>query len=125
MKEFDFIRLAENRADCELLLRIMDEQGENWSEPILRAVEEFRPVKGYDGLYEISADGRLFAVERTVFQDDSTGRRFFKTIKRHEKVQTTNARGYPAFNLHKDNRQTCRLVRVLVEEAWGPQGTDQ
>lgn len=83
---------------------------------------ECRPVAGYEGLYEISKDGRLFAVERTIFQDDSEGRRFFKTIKRHEKAPGINGRGYRSFNLHRDNRQTCRLVDVLVREAWGDLG---
>lgn len=84
--------------------------------------QEFRPVAGYEGLYEISRDGRLFAVERTIFQDDSNGRRFFKTIPRHEKKQTANARGYPSFNLNRDNKQTCRLVNALVRETWGDLG---
>ena len=82
-------------------------------------MSEFKPVPGYEGLYEISRDGVLFAVEKTVHQDDSLGRRFKKTIKRHQKVQTKNGRGYAAFNLHKNNKQTCRLVRVLIEETWG------
>ena len=82
-------------------------------------MNEFRPVPGYEGLYEISRDGRLFAVERTILQEDSVGRKFYKTIKRHEKTATTNGRGYPAFNLHKGNRQTCRLVSVLVRETFG------
>lgn len=81
--------------------------------------EEFRPVRGYEGLYEISRDGRLFAVERTIRQVDSVGRSFLKTIKRHEKTMGVNGRGYRAFNLNKDNKQTCRLVNVLVRETWG------
>jgi len=82
-------------------------------------MDEFRPVPGYEGLYEISRDGRLFAVERTILQLDSVGRKFFKTIKRHEKTMTTNSRGYRAFNLHRDNRQTCRLITTLLRDAWG------
>jgi hypothetical protein len=82
------------------------------------AEEEFRPVPGYEGLYEISRDGRVFAVERTIIQDDVLGRRFSKTIKRHEKVAVPNGKGYMAFNLNRDNRQTCRLVNALLREAW-------
>lgn len=80
--------------------------------------DEFRPVLGYEGLYEISRDGRLFAVERTILQEDILGRKFLKTIKRHEKTETVNGKGYRAFNLHRDNKQTCRLITVLVREAW-------
>lgn len=82
------------------------------------ANDELRPVPGYEGLYEISRDGRLFAVERRVLQEDSVGRRFYKTIKRHEKAVTVNGRGYRAFNLHKDNRQTCRLIASLLRETF-------
>lgn len=80
--------------------------------------EECRPVIGYEGLYEITRDGRLFAVERRVLQIDSVGRKFWKPIKRHEKAVTHNGRGYKAFNLHKDNKQTCRLISTLLRDAW-------
>lgn len=81
--------------------------------------DEFKPVPGYEGLYEISRDGRLFSVERTMLQDDSVGRKFKRTVQRHEKAVTTNGRGYRAFNLHKNNRQTCRLISTLLRETWG------
>jgi len=81
--------------------------------------EECKPIPGYEGLYEITKDGRLFAVERRMLQVDSAGRKFWKTVKRHEKSIIVNGRGYRAFNLHKDNRQTCRLISVLLREAWG------
>lgn len=71
-------------------------------------MDEFRPVLGYEGLYEISQNGRLFAVERTLFQDDELGRRFTKTIKRHEKAVTVNGRGYRAFNLRSLGRASPR-----------------
>lgn len=80
--------------------------------------DECRAVPGYEGLYEITQDGRLFAVERRILQEDSVGRKFFKTIKRHEKAVTVNGRGYRAFNLHKDNRQTCRLIASILRDAW-------
>lgn len=86
---------------------------------------EFKPVPGYEGLYELSRDGRLFAVERTMVQEDTLGRKFEKTIKRHEKAMTVNGRGYPAFNLNKDNKQTCRLVVVLMRATWGPSDPGQ
>jgi hypothetical protein len=80
---------------------------------------DVRPVPGYEDRYEITQCGRLFAKERTIVQDDVLGRTFVKTIKRHEKVRTVNGRGYPAFNLNKDGKQSCRLVHILVREAWG------
>ncbi|RTE91928.1 NUMOD4 domain-containing protein [Bradyrhizobium sp. LVM 105] len=80
---------------------------------------EFRPVPGYEGLYELSRDGRLFAVERKILQVDTVGRKFFKTIKRHEKAATVNGRGYRGFNLHKNNKQTCRLISTLLRETFG------
>jgi hypothetical protein len=86
---------------------------------------EFRPVVGFEGLYEISRDGRLFAVQRTIVQKDAAGRNFKKTIKRHQKVETENGKGYRAYNLHKDNRQTCRLITVLVRESWGEEAAEQ
>lgn len=81
--------------------------------------DKFCPVPGYEGLYELSSDGRLFALERTILQEDSIGRKFTKTIKRHEKAVTVNGRGYRAFNLHKDNKQTCRLISALLRDTFG------
>lgn len=78
-----------------------------------------RPVPGFEGLYEMSRDGRLFAVERVVLQEDSVGRRFYKRIRRHEKSVVVNGKGYRAFNLHKNNRQTCRLISTLLRDTWG------
>ncbi len=49
----------------------------------------------------------------------SNARSLKKTIKRHEKTRTVNGRGYQAFNLHKNNRQTCKLVKTLLLETWG------
>jgi hypothetical protein len=86
---------------------------------ITKVGEEFRAVPGYEGLYELTRDGRLFSVERRIFQDDSQGRRFYRLIKRREKSETVNGRGYRAFNLHKDNKQTCRLITSLLRDTFG------
>lgn len=101
------------------LLRLVHEPNAVLVLSRLLQMNKFRPILGYEGLYEISRDGRLFAVERKILQEDSVGRKFYKTIKRHEKARTANGRGYPAFNLHKGNRQTCRLVSVLLRETFG------
>ncbi|WP_291869612.1 NUMOD4 domain-containing protein [Bradyrhizobium sp.] len=82
-------------------------------------MDEYRAVPGYEGLYELTPDGRLFSVERKILQEDSDGRKFYRLIKRRQKAVTANGRGYKAYNLHKDNRQTCRLISTLIRDTYG------
>lgn len=80
--------------------------------------EEWRPVLGYEGLYEVSALGRVRSLDRTVV--DSIGRRF----RRQGRVLSTNfARSeYPKVELvSADGSGVTRRVHAIVAEAFhGP-----
>ena len=82
-------------------------------------MKEFRPIPGFEGLYELDREGRCFSVERDILQDDDLGRKFIKHRKRLQKTLTFNGSHYPAYNLHKNNRQTCRVLSKLMRETWG------
>ena len=48
--------------------------------PTIDAVEVVRkPVKGYEGYYEVDQFGRVFSVERVISVDDN-GRKYEKTV---------------------------------------------
>lgn len=74
--------------------------------------EEWRPVAGYEGIYEVSNYGNVFSLERI----DSAGRRRggFKL------KQKTNKYGYKCVNLSKNGIVTSTTVHRLVAQAFIP-----
>lgn len=74
---------------------------------------EWKPVKDYEGLYEVSSDGRVRSLDRL----DRLGRKVAGRIRRHSLA----GRGYPHMPLHKDQKQTGKYIHRLVAEAFlGP-----
>ena len=79
--------------------------------------ERWKPVKGYEGIYEVSNHGRVRSLDRVVTYSD--GR-----VRRHKgKILSAplSRDGYPAVNLHTQGRLKKRTVHSLVAEAFvGP-----
>lgn len=77
------------------------------------------PVVGYEGLYEVTSDGQVFGVERTV-----TGFRngkLFTRIQRANKLkQLRNFDGYLFVTLCKEGHQRHIPVHRIVAEAFLP-----
>lgn len=71
---------------------------------------EWKPIKGYEGLYEVSNDGR---VRRLKFIN---GRHNFEKIK--ECKQTLNTWGYMTVNLSKNGKGNTKRVHKLVANAF-------
>lgn len=71
---------------------------------------EWKPIKGYEGLYEVSNDGR---VRRLKFIN---GKHNFEKIK--ECKQTLNTWGYMTVNLSKDGKGNTKRVHKLVANAF-------
>lgn len=87
------------------------------------APEQWLPVVGYEGLYEVSDLGRVRSVDRVVI--DSRGREL--------KLKSVVLRGGPSasgrltVNLCRDGAQTNKLIYQLVAEAFlgpRPQGME-
>lgn len=72
--------------------------------------ELWKPVPGWEGLYEVSDLGRVRSLDRI----DSSGRR-----RRGQLMKTPPSRsGYLVVNLRRDGHSTVRLVHVMVLEAF-------
>lgn len=79
--------------------------------------EEWRPVLGYEGYYEVSSSGRVRSLPRTA------PRRVKGAVPVRGRVLTAypDSHGYPSVKLSRDGAQRRRPVHVLVCEAWhGP-----
>lgn len=71
--------------------------------------EEWRPVRGHEGHYEVSSLGRVRSVARI-----SSGKAFAGKVL----SQITNQKGYKKVNLWVDKQRTTRFVHRVVAEAF-------
>lgn len=83
--------------------------------PILPG-EEWRPVRGYEGLYLISSIGRVFSLPRLI--NDGRGRNRYVRARLREPNCTGN--GYPKVELARDGGTDTIMVHRLVAEAFVP-----
>ena len=76
--------------------------------------EEWRPVVGYEGLYEVSSHGLVRGVDRYVI--GTNGRRLWKG--RTLKTQSHDRTGHPRLSLCSGGRPVTHFVHTLVCEAF-------
>ena len=67
---------------------------------------EWRPIPGYEGIYEISSEGEIKSLPRKCAQGWMIGGRILRT--------PLNNAGYKQVNLHNTDRGSVRLVHRLV-----------
>ena len=78
--------------------------------------EIWKPVVGYEGLYEVSNFGNVRSLAREVCY-----RKNGKTIIRHVEsrvLKPGNRHGYKGVGLCKNGKQKCKQVHRLVAEAF-------
>lgn len=83
--------------------------------------EQWRPVVGYEGLYEVSDLGHVRSLDRTVRSPNRWGgvteyRRPGRVLA--PKHKTVGTHRYAIVTLSRDGVPTTRSVHVLVLEAW-------
>ena len=79
------------------------------------AVEQWKPVNGYEGLYEVSSHGRVRSVDRTVTRSDGqVHRRKGKLLR----TPLSPGGGYPFVNLSTQGKHRIRYVHSLVAGAF-------
>lgn len=78
-------------------------------------VEEWKPVKGFEGYYEVSNQGNVRSIDRIA--RGRWGDQLFKGVQL--KLQT-NHKGYKTVMLHKNSDYYSKTVHRLVAEAFIP-----
>lgn len=76
-----------------------------------------KPIKGYEGYYEVDSFGRVFSVERMVKVNDN-GRAYEKQVKARQLKQWMHNNGYKMVSLTKDGKSISYYVHRLVAEAF-------
>lgn len=76
--------------------------------------EIWKPVKGYEGLYEVSNTGRVFSIKRNIVMEPSITRPSIKWIAK------TKSKPSPYFkiSLMDNNKKTDYKIHRLVAEAF-------
>lgn len=77
--------------------------------------EKWKPVVGYEGLYEVSNLGRVKSLERHI-----VARQYNRKLDEHILHTYDNGRGYQILSLNKDGQQTNHKVHRIVAEAFIP-----
>jgi hypothetical protein len=77
--------------------------------------EIWKPINGYEGLYEVSNLGNVKSVERYVKHNWGNS---FKVVRERILKQTCNTYGYPSVSLSKDNKKKTFPVHILVCKAF-------
>lgn len=84
-------------------------------------MEEWRNIKGYEGFYQVSNEGRVKALDRYV--DNFWGTKQF--VRERILKGTTDKDGYLVVDLCKDGKPKKRKVHRLVAEAFIPNPEDK
>lgn len=82
----------------------------------LCSVEEWCPVPGFEGLYEVSSQGRCRSVDRVVKSRWGTP----KPVKGELKTLNAQREGYLSVHLYKNGKMAKRYIHRLVAEVFVP-----
>ncbi|ANV88514.1 NUMOD4 motif-containing HNH endonuclease [Picosynechococcus sp. PCC 7117] len=83
-----------------------------------RIKERWKPIKDYEGFYEVSNLGKVRSVTRTVIKAYKSGKRTPVIYQSKELSQATDRHGYQYVILHRERRGKRFDVHRLVAQAF-------
>lgn len=81
-------------------------------------MEEWRDIEGYEGIYQVSNEGRVRSLDRYVNGNGRNG--CLKLVKSKILKQSLHPFGYWQVNLHKDGVQKTEKIHQLVAKTFIP-----
>ena len=81
-------------------------------------LEQWRPVVGYEGYYEVSDHGRVRSIDRVIMSRSPVGGLCEHRRKGHIKNQASDKDGYKLVTFCRDGKEKMRKVHILVAEAF-------
>ena len=81
----------------------------------MSTLEQWKPVHGYEGIYEVSSHGRVRSVDRTVTCSDGKVHRYKGKVL---SACLSKRGGYPLVNLRDQGKGQTRYVHSLAAEAF-------
>lgn len=82
--------------------------------------EEWRPVDGFEGIYEVSSTGKVMSLARTIVKHSKNGGCYTQTREGKQLKAHDDGRGYMHIRLYKNNRTYNTKVHRLVADAFIP-----
>jgi hypothetical protein len=76
-----------------------------------------KPVKGYEGYYEVDQFGRVYSIDRLISVDDN-GRQYNKVLGGKQMKQGMHSKGYKIVSLTKEGKTKTVFVHRIVAEAF-------
>ena len=77
-------------------------------------MENWKDIKGYEGLYQVSNLGRVKSLERNAYKPNGVARHMEENIL----ASALNSNGYSFVNLYKNGKRKSMLVHRLVAMAF-------
>ena len=76
--------------------------------------EIWKDIEGYEGLYQISSQGRVRSLDRTIVYSNGNVHKYYGSFKK----QSFDAGGYKIVTLSKNSKTTTHKVHRLVAKAF-------
>lgn len=84
----------------------------------LNGMIEKRDIKGFEGKYQVSSNGSIFSVERTVTRRDWKGNNYSYVMKGKEMKVVHDITGYIRVSLYNGTKHRFYLIHRLVAHAF-------